>query len=172
MLVFLIRYMDLLMYFVSIYNTLMKIFFISSTAFIIYLMRYKKPFCTTYDSIGDDFPHWKVILPAAFVCTLFVNTSYYDVWEFMWSFSLWLEALAFVPQIVMLNKIRIIENITSHYVVAQGLYRFFYLLNWFYRYFVMEQFCWTQVLSGTLQTVLIVDFIYYYVQTCCTLQQF
>ena len=40
------RYMDLFMYFVSVYNTTMKIFFISSTAFIIYLMRYKKPYCS------------------------------------------------------------------------------------------------------------------------------
>ena len=45
--------MDLFMYFISVYNTLMKIFFISSTALIIYLMRYKKPFCTTYDALGD-----------------------------------------------------------------------------------------------------------------------
>ena len=46
LLVFCIRYLDLFMYFISLYNTFMKIFFISSTAFIIYLMRYKKPFCT------------------------------------------------------------------------------------------------------------------------------
>ena len=46
LLVFCMRYVDLFMYYVSMYNTLMKIFFISSTAFIIYLMRYRKPFCT------------------------------------------------------------------------------------------------------------------------------
>ena len=34
------------MYYISLYNTGMKLFFIASTAFIIYLMRYKKPFCT------------------------------------------------------------------------------------------------------------------------------
>lgn len=44
--VFCTRYMDLFMYYVSAYNTLMKIFFISATAFIIYLMRFKKPYCT------------------------------------------------------------------------------------------------------------------------------
>ena len=44
--VFCMRYVDLFMYYVSLYNTLMKIFFISSTAFIIYLMRFRKPFCT------------------------------------------------------------------------------------------------------------------------------
>lgn len=46
LIVFCVRYLDLFMYFISLYNTFMKIFFISSTAFIIYLMRYKKPYCS------------------------------------------------------------------------------------------------------------------------------
>lgn len=46
---FCVRYLDLFMYFISVYNTLMKVFFISATALIIYLMRVRKPFCTTYD---------------------------------------------------------------------------------------------------------------------------
>ena len=117
------------MYFVSVYNTLMKLFFISSTAFIIYLMKFKKPYCTTYDALGDQFPHLIALLPAAFVLTLIINSGY-TAWEFAWSFTLWLEAIAFIPQIIMLNKIRIIENLTSHYVGMLGAYRFFYILNW------------------------------------------
>lgn len=46
LLVFCVRYLDLFMYFISMYNTLMKFFFISSSAYIIYLMRYRKPYCT------------------------------------------------------------------------------------------------------------------------------
>ena len=52
LIVFCVRYLDLFMYFISLYNTFMKIFFIASTAFIIYLMRYKKPYC----SVSDDPP--------------------------------------------------------------------------------------------------------------------
>jgi len=48
-----VRYADLFMYFVSVYNTLMKIFFITATILILYLMKYKVPYCTTYDSLGD-----------------------------------------------------------------------------------------------------------------------
>mgnify|MGYP003343590618 CR=1 FL=1 len=40
------RYVDLFMYYVSLYNTCMKIFFIGSSALIIYAMRFKKPYCT------------------------------------------------------------------------------------------------------------------------------
>jgi ER lumen protein retaining receptor len=117
------------MYFISLYNTTMKLFFIGSTVLIIYLMRVKKPFCSTYDSLGDTFPHLKVLLPAALVLAIIIHAGD-TTWEFVWSFSLWLEALAFIPQIIMLNKIRVIENLTSHYVAALGLYRFFYILNW------------------------------------------
>ena len=46
LLVFCVRYLDLFMYFISVYNTTMKIFFISASAFTIYLMRFKKPYCT------------------------------------------------------------------------------------------------------------------------------
>jgi ER lumen protein retaining receptor len=79
--------------------------------------------------MGDNFPHFKVLMPAALVMTLIVNSGW-ESWEFVWSYSLWLESIAFIPQIVMLNKIRVVENITSHYVFTLGLYRFFYILNW------------------------------------------
>jgi len=62
----------------------------------------------------------------------------------------------------MLNKIRIVENITSHYVATLGLYRFFYILNWIYRWRTEKFYCWTQILSGSLQTGLYVDFLYWY----------
>ena len=95
LLVFVLRYADLFMYYVSLYNTLMKIFFITSTAFIIYLMRFRRPFCATYDKVADDFPHYYLPL-AAIVLTCIVQSGW-TPWEMVWSFSLWLEALAFIP---------------------------------------------------------------------------
>ena len=53
LIVFCVRYLDLFMYYISLYNTFMKIFFIGSTAFIIYLMRYKKPYCSVSDVSGS-----------------------------------------------------------------------------------------------------------------------
>lgn len=41
--VFCSRYLDLFMYFINLYNTTMKIAFISATVMIIYLMRFQKP---------------------------------------------------------------------------------------------------------------------------------
>jgi len=45
MVVFIMRYWDLFLYWVSFYNFFMKLFFISATAYTIYLMKYKKPYC-------------------------------------------------------------------------------------------------------------------------------
>lgn len=46
--------------------------------------------------MGDDFPHLKVLLPVALVLTCLVQSGW-TAWELTWSFSLWLEALAFLP---------------------------------------------------------------------------
>jgi len=99
------------------------------------------------------------LLPSAAVLTALCHSGT-TPWEIVWSYSLWLESIAFIPQIIMLQKIRIIENLTSHYVAMLGLYRFFYIVNWVYRHQVEAFFCWTQVLSGTLQTILYADFLY------------
>ena len=62
----------------------------------------------------------------------------------------------------MLNKIRIVENITAHYVVCLGLYRFVYMFNWIYRFYTEGYYYWTQILASIVQTALYADFLYYY----------
>ena len=47
-------------------------------------------------------------------------------------------------------------------VAALGMYRFFYILNWIYRYQVDGKYCLTQILSGCLQTGFYCDFLYRY----------
>lgn len=61
----------------------------------------------------------------------FTRMSY----QVMWAFSIFLEAVAIVPQLFMVSKTGEAENITSHYLFALGSYRAMYLLNWIYRYF-------------------------------------
>lgn len=160
--VFLTRYMDLFMYYVSFYNTLMKVLFIGVTIFIIYLMRFKKPTCNTYNrQTEDDFPHYWLI-PISLVLTLFIHSEW-DWWELIWSFSLWLESLAIFPQVNILAK-QGVENFTLHYIASLGAYRFFYLLNWIYRYKTEGYLSWVSILSGTLQVLLYGDFFYLYIK--------
>lgn len=62
--VFVTRYLDLFTTYYSLYNTLMKILYISATAFIIYMVKGTEPFKTTYEKAHDSFLHWKfAVLP-------------------------------------------------------------------------------------------------------------
>ncbi|CAK92544.1 unnamed protein product (macronuclear) [Paramecium tetraurelia] len=151
---------DTLIY--SLYNTSMKLLYISSTVFIIYLMKFKKPYCLSYDSASDDFPHYKFIYTGAAVLALLVHTDLAP-FELGWSYSIWLEALAIIPQLHMLQKIKDVENITSNYVGALGVYRFFYIVSWIYKYSLTGDVCWTSLLGGIVQTILYADFLYYYI---------
>ena len=49
LIVFCTRYLDLFMYFISLYNTTMKILFIGASAFILYLMKCNKRYSISYD---------------------------------------------------------------------------------------------------------------------------
>jgi hypothetical protein len=52
----------------------------------------------------------------------------------MWSFSIWLEAVAIFPQLFVLQRTGEAETITTHYLAALGIYRGLYIPNWIYRY--------------------------------------
>lgn len=158
---FILRYMDIFLYFISVYNTSMKLLYIGATCFTIYLMRKKRPYCGTYDPACDDFQHYIYIYPGVFLLTLAVHTKFEFV-DFCWSYSLWLEAVAFIPQIVILNRMQTVENMTSHYIGCLGMYRFFYLLSWAFRYYMNHHIFYTQVFSGILQTGVYGELLYYY----------
>eukprot|EP00922_Rhytidocystis_sp_ex-Travisia-forbesii_P047065 GHVS01070149.1.p1 GENE.GHVS01070149.1~~GHVS01070149.1.p1 ORF type:complete len:262 (-),score=46.30 GHVS01070149.1:330-1001(-) len=162
-LVFCCRYIDLLTHFVSIYNSTMKVIFISSTFYLIYLIRYKKPICATYDPNADCFPYYKYVLPPVLLLTIFTCTDY-KTSEFLWTYSIWLESVAIIPQLVLLQHVREVENLTSHYVAAMGGYRALYIANWIFRYTHESPpyINWVVWLGGLIQTCLYVDFFYYY----------
>ena len=58
----------------------------------------------------------------------------FTIAEVLWSFSIFLEAVAILPQMFLLQRIGEAETITTHYIFALGAYRALYLLNWIYRY--------------------------------------
>ena len=67
--VFLTRYIDLLTHFVSFYNTVMKILYISTSLYILYLMkvRFKASWDPRLDTLRIEF----LILPSAVLSLLF-----------------------------------------------------------------------------------------------------
>lgn len=80
----------------------------------------------------------------------------------MWCFSIWLEAVAILPQLFMLQRTGEAETITTHYLFALGAYRGLYLFNWVYRFVDEGHTDWIAWVAGIIQTALYSDFFYIY----------
>lgn len=159
--VFACRYLDLLWSFISVYNTVMKVVFITASVYLVYLMRVKPPIATTYERTHDSFKYEVYLLGPCLVLGI-LFTHEYTIPEVLWTFSIWVESVAIVPQLVLLQQIREVENLTSHFVFAMGAYRALYMVNWMYRYFAEDYVNWVGWIGGFMQTVLYADFFYYY----------
>ncbi|CDK27060.1 unnamed protein product [Kuraishia capsulata CBS 1993] len=158
--VFVTRYLDLLTTYVSLYNSLMKIFFIASSVYVVWLMtsKYNKKF----KEDQDVFPV-KYLVGGSFVMSLLFHYKF-TFSEILWSFSLWLEAVCILPQLFLLQKTGEAKAITTHYIFALGLYRALYIPNWFYRYYSENRLDLLSVSAGLLQTTIYSDFFYVYYQ--------
>ncbi|XP_042505202.1 ER lumen protein-retaining receptor-like isoform X1 [Macadamia integrifolia] len=162
--VFLARYLDLFTKYFSLYNTIMKLVFIGISISIVWYMRYHKVVKQTYSKDQDTFRHYFLLLPC-FLLAVVVHRAF-TVTEVLWTFSLYLEAVAILPQLVLLQSSRNIDNLTGNYVFLLGAYRALYLVNWVYRFFTENhQVRWIPWLSGLVQTALYADFFYYYIKS-------
>jgi len=156
--IFVTRYLDLFFRFVSVYNSVMKLFFIGSSCYILYLMKYK--YRPTHDPSIDTFKI-EYLLGPCLIFSLIFNYKF-TLSEILWSFSIWLEAVAILPQLFMLQRTGEAETITTHYLAALGLYRALYIPNWIYRYFTEGVVDPIAVTAGIVQTGLYIDFFYVY----------
>jgi len=176
LLVFLTRYTDLFTTYYGIYNSVMKVLYIGSTASIVYAIRYKQPICSSYDKAQDTFRHLEfAILPCLVLAGLThlisgegqgLNLAR-NAQELLWVFSIYLESVAILPQLIVLQRFREVENLTGNYIFFMGSYRALYILNWVYRAYYEPGYRHHYVVyfCGVLQTALYVDFFYYYVMS-------
>ncbi|XP_074584481.1 ER lumen protein-retaining receptor B-like isoform X2 [Curcuma longa] len=159
--IFITRYLDLFTKYYSFYNSMMKVVFLGTSICIVWYMRYHKVVRQTYNKNEDTFRHFFLLVPC-FVLALLIHHSF-TIIEILWTFSIYLEAVAILPQLVLLQRSRNIDNLTGNYVFFLGA---LYLLNWMYRFFTENhQFRWIPWLSGLVQTALYADFFYYYIMS-------
>ncbi|XP_059667388.1 ER lumen protein-retaining receptor B-like [Cornus florida] len=169
--VFVARYLDLFTRYISFYNTAMKLVFLGTSIGIVWYMRYHKVVKQTYNKDEDTFRHYFLLLPC-FVLALLVHPAF-SVMEVLWTFSLYLEAVAILPQLVLLQRSNNIDNLAGNYVFLLGAYRALYLINWMYRFFIDNlQVRWIPWTSGLIQTALYADFFYYYIKSWKNNEQF
>jgi ER lumen protein retaining receptor len=116
----------------------------------------------TNDPNQDTFRAQYLLASAAVLGVVFPYR--YTFFEILWAFSIWLESVAILPQLFMLQRTGEAETITTHYLFALGLYRAFYIPNWIWRYFTDSEHGvdWIAVVAGIIQTVLYTDFFWIY----------
>lgn len=83
--------------------------------------------------------------------------------QILWTFSIYLESVAILPQLFMISKTGEAETITTHYLFFLGLYRALYLINWVWRFYFEGFFDMIAIVAGVVQTILYCDFFYLYV---------
>ncbi|KAK7420590.1 endoplasmic reticulum retention protein [Neonectria magnoliae] len=161
MFVYITRYLDIFTG-NSVYNFLFKVLFLGSQGYIIYLMT--NAYKPTNDPNVDTFRVQYLLIGAVVLAVIFPYE--YTIREILWAFSIWLESVAILPQLFMLQRTGEAETITTHYLFALGSYRALYIPNWIYRY-LMEpadkyKVDWIAIIAGLVQTVLYTDFFYIY----------
>lgn len=83
--------------------------------------------------------------------------------QILWTFSIYLESVAILPQLFMISKTGEAETITTHYLFCLGLYRALYIFNWVWRFYFEGFFDLIAIVAGVVQTILYCDFFYLYV---------
>ncbi|MDI1489256.1 MAG: endoplasmic reticulum retention protein [Ramalina farinacea] len=142
----------------SLYNTTFKLLFLSAQSYTLYLML--TDYRPTHDPNIDTFKVQYLLAASAVLGILFPYR--YELAEMLWAFSIWLESVAILPQLFMLQRTGEAETITTHYLFALGVYRALYIPNWLWRYFgegYVDPIPWV---AGVVQTVLYSDFFWVY----------
>eukprot|EP01062_Namystynia_karyoxenos_P039055 TRINITY_DN283_c0_g2_i1.p1 TRINITY_DN283_c0_g2~~TRINITY_DN283_c0_g2_i1.p1 ORF type:complete len:246 (+),score=81.38 TRINITY_DN283_c0_g2_i1:54-740(+) len=168
--VFSARYLPSFIYMenTTLYLIAMKLFFLLSSWYIVFLMRFRNPWKASYDWKTDSFKMRYLFLPSAMLAIGLHYDRPHLVAELLWTFSQYLEAIAIMPQLLLLFKV--IENggkwelLTGHYVFTLGMYRLFYIFNWIYRYWFEDRWNWVDFTAGVVQTLLYTDFFWTYVK--------
>lgn len=142
----------------SAWNTIFKIIFLSSSAYTLYVML--NDYKPTHDPNLDTFRVSYLTGSSAVLAILFPYK--WTLPEMLWAFSIWLESVAILPQLFMLQRTGEAETITTHYLFALGIYRALYIPNWIYRYFAEGHFDPIPVMAGIIQTILYSDFFWVY----------
>lgn len=142
----------------------MKLVFILSSVGVVYLMRHHKVVKLTYDREHDTFRTLFLLGPCALLALLV--HEHWGFMELMWTFSIYLESVAILPQLVLLQRVQNVDNLSGNYIFLLGSYRGLYILNWIYRYFTEPRYVdYIKWVAGIVQTAIYGDFFYYYIKS-------
>ncbi|GMM52425.1 Erd2 protein [Starmerella bacillaris] len=160
MLVYITRYLDLIFgRWTSVYNTIFKFIYLGTSGYVLYLMTSKYKSTRSPPSVDTFKIQYLLGFSAVFALLFHLK---FTLLELLWSFSIWLESVAILPQLFMIQRTGKAETMTTHYICALGLYRVLYVLNWIYRSFTKDPSDKISFCGGIIQTLLYSDFFYVY----------
>ncbi|KAL0694950.1 hypothetical protein Bca4012_062130 [Brassica carinata] len=157
-------------------HTLLDSATLVTTLWVIYMIRFKlRP---TYMEDKDNFPIYYVVVPCA-VVSLLIHPStrrHHIINRLLWAFCVYLEAVSVLPQLRVMQNTQIVEPFTAHYVFALGIARFLSCAHWILQVVLdsggrvltaLGYGLWPLMvlLSEIIQTFILADFCYYYVQS-------
>lgn len=148
----------------SWWNFVLKLFYITSSAYIVFLMLriYAR---TREKEYGWKLALWSLggsLISAPIVDLIIRGWKGTTFSEVLWTFSIELESVCVLPQLLLLRQTSVPTVLDSFYLVTLGSYRFFYLLNWLVRGFGEGWFDPISLFFGIVQTALYIDFAWVY----------
>ena len=102
------------------------------------------------------------LIAAPLVSLIFDGWKNSTFFEMLWTFSIILESVCVLPQLLLLRQTTVPTVIDSFYLVTLGSYRAFYILNWIYRLFTKYKPEPISVIFGIIQTAFYADFAWVY----------
>mmetsp|Transcript_61259 Transcript_61259/g.141420 ORF Transcript_61259/g.141420 Transcript_61259/m.141420 type:complete len:246 (+) Transcript_61259:41-778(+) len=134
LIVFLTRYLPTEGTIHNVYLIGFKIFFISTALAAVALMRFHPVIKTSYNAKQDSLNYWVWCVPPALLLAI-ASAMLWQAEEVRWTFSLWLEAFAVVPQLYMLRGSCDLSLVPDLYIDFLAKYRLAYFINWLWRSF-------------------------------------
>ncbi|KAH8680077.1 ER lumen protein retaining receptor-domain-containing protein [Tricladium varicosporioides] len=168
--VFVTRYLDLFdkhaYELTTKWNFVLKIFYILSSLYILFLM------LRVYARTREREKAWKFggfclaasAIGAPLIMMIFRKKREWHFTEVCWVFSIILESVCVLPQLLLLRQTNVPTVIDSFYLIALGSYRGLYILNWIWREFDTngrrpEPI---SIIFGVIQTAFYCDFFWVY----------
>ncbi|KAF7852951.1 hypothetical protein EAF04_010828 [Stromatinia cepivora] len=164
--VFITRYLDLFSGYFILWNFTLKIFYIGSSLYILFLM------LRVYARTREREKAWKLgglcfvgsAVLAPVLMMIFKKKYAWGFMEVLWVFSILLESTCILPQLLLLRQTTVPTVLDSYYLVTLGSYRFFYILNWIWRSLDINDrpLDTIAVIGGVIQTAFYIDFAWVY----------
>mmetsp|Transcript_41770 Transcript_41770/g.124946 ORF Transcript_41770/g.124946 Transcript_41770/m.124946 type:complete len:178 (-) Transcript_41770:45-578(-) len=147
-----------------------------ATGAVVYCMAVPREIAQTYQREQDRLKWYFVVVPSLGLAFLaHPRTSHAFLFRIMWAFCVYLESVSVLPQLRMMQKAKVVERFTAHYVFMLGVSRFFSCAHWILQFLegnrallqALGSGLWPVMvlLSEVVQTFILADFCFYYVKS-------